>query len=428
MLMRKHVPLFILTFAVFLPSAHATYSIVACDSLTRQCGVAVQTNNLAVGSSVPYAQAGVGAIASQFETNPKFGPSGLALLSQGKSPDEVLKQILREDGNFDGQGIEARQVGIVALDGRSIFYTGQEAASANWAGGRNGKGYSIQGNGLAGTEVVGAMEQAFLKASGPLANRLMAALVAGDAAGGQKTGRESAALLVRTPEGFPMDVDLRVDHASDPVAELQKLYNMHSARQQVIQAGIAAHKGEFEQARSLMIAAVALAPAWPRVWIRAAKVAENIEEPQLALQYITMAFSQNPAWVQQEIGSGDYAELGASPLFRRWVTSEQEQSALSAFHKLPDAKQITPQDRIEISRLLLEVGHPREALTLLNNVTDPVGVDIQLLRAEAYAASGNYRDAMKQCREAATKAPQDLRVHLRLRELSQHMPAGQEVQ
>src|SRR5450755_4140044 len=136
MLMPRLLLLLALILGVFAPASYATYSIVACDSQTKQCGVAVQTNNLAVGSSVPYAQAGVGAIASQFETNPKFGPSGLALLSQGKSPDEVLKQIVREDGNFDGQGIEARQVGIVALDGRSIFYTGQEAASANWAGGR----------------------------------------------------------------------------------------------------------------------------------------------------------------------------------------------------------------------------------------------------------------------------------------------------
>ena len=150
------------------------------------------TNNLAVGASVPYAQAGVGALASQFEKtrNPRYGPRGLALMSEGKSPDETLKQLLREDGNFDGEGIESRQVGVVALDGRSTFYTGQDAGSSAWAGGRSGKGYSIQGNGLAGPQVVEAMEQAFLKTpGGPLADRPMAALVAGDAAGGQRTGR-----------------------------------------------------------------------------------------------------------------------------------------------------------------------------------------------------------------------------------------------
>src|SRR5580704_2252593 len=184
-------------------SARATYSIAACDAKTRECGVAVQTNNLAVGASVPYAQAGVGAVASQFETNPHYGPRGLALLAQGMSPAEVMKKILVEDGNFDGQGIAARQVGIVSIDGRTATYTGDEAAGAEWAGARSGAGYGIQGNGLAGPQVVEEMEQTFLKSEGSLAERLMAALVAGDLAGGQRTGRESAALLVRTPDGWP---------------------------------------------------------------------------------------------------------------------------------------------------------------------------------------------------------------------------------
>ena len=129
--------------------AQATYSIVACDAKTRECGVAVETNNLAVGASVPYAQAGVGAVASQFETNPHYGPRGLALLAQGMSPAEAMKKILAEDGNFDGQGIAARQVGIVSVDGRTASYTGEEAAGAEWAGARSGAGYGIQGNGLA---------------------------------------------------------------------------------------------------------------------------------------------------------------------------------------------------------------------------------------------------------------------------------------
>ena len=151
--MRQCLLLLSLIFGIFLPSVHATYSIVGCDAQTRQCGVAVQTNNLAVGASVPYAEAGVGALASQFETNPKYGPRGIALMSEGKSPEDTLKQLLREDGNFEGQGVEARQVGIVAVDGRATFYTGQEAANSHWAGGRSGKGYSIQGNGLAGAQV-----------------------------------------------------------------------------------------------------------------------------------------------------------------------------------------------------------------------------------------------------------------------------------
>lgn len=418
--MSKPCVVLLLNFGLFLPAAHATYSIVACDTQTRECGVAVQTNNLAVGASVPYARAGVGAIASQFETNPNYGSRGLALMAEGKSPEETLKQLLQDDGNFDGQGIEARQIGIVNVNGEAIFYTGEEAARAHWAAGRSGKGYSIQGNGLAGAGVVDAMESAFQTTTGSLADRLLAALKAADAAGGQKSGRQSAALLVKTLDGFPLDVDLRVDSASDPVGELQKLYDMQSARQQVAQASIAAGKDQFEQARSLLIAAVART-SWPRVWIQAARVAGNIEERRLALQYITKAFSQNPAWSENEIGSGTYAELGASASFHRWVTSEQEQRALAAFKELRESKQVSSDARVHAARLLLEVGHPQEALAVLNHSTarSAEGVELKLLRAESYAATGDFKNAIVQCREALTKEPGNPRIRLRMEALNQ---------
>jgi uncharacterized Ntn-hydrolase superfamily protein len=418
--MTKFLLALLLSFCYFAPYAHATYSIVACDPQTRECGVAVQTNNLAVGASVPYAQAGVGALASQFETNPNYGPRGLALMAGGKSPEETLQQLLREDGNFDGKGIEARQVGIVSLEGKTAVYTGEEAASSVWAGARNGNGYSIQGNGLAGAGVVDAMEKAFNKSSGPLADRLLAALKAGDTAGGQKTGRQSAALLVRTLDGFPLDIDLRVDSASDPVGELQKLYAMQFARQQVVQANIAARKDNLDQARFLMMAAVARASAWPRIWIQAARVAENIEERQLALQYITVAFAQNPAWTESEIGSGTYAELGSSPLFHRWITPAQEQRALASLQSLQDTKKVLANNRMQVARILLEAGHSREALIVLNDTPDRAAesADLKLLRAEAYAANGDYKSAIQQCHEASTKSPDNLRIRLRMEELN----------
>jgi uncharacterized Ntn-hydrolase superfamily protein len=405
-----------------LSVSQATYSIVACDAPSRQCGVAVQTNNLAVGASVPYAQAGVGALASQFETNPHYGPQGMTLLSQGKGPDEVLQQLLRDDGNFDGNGIEARQVGIVSLDGRAAFYTGQAAAASAWAGGRCGKGYSIQGNGLAGPQVVAAMEQAFLATTGTLADRLLAALAAGDVTGGQKTGRESAALLVRTPDGFPLDIDLRVDHSDNPVAELQKLYDIQSARQQVIAAEIAARRGQRENARTLMIAAVARAQ-WPRVLIRAAKLAEQLEERPLALQYIEMAFSRNPAWAQQEIGSGDYAELGAAPAFHRWITADQEQRAIAASRETSGNKTSSLEDCLSAARILLEAGHPGEARDLLDQTAArfPQTSALRLTRAEAYAATGDYGKALKECQEAQAQDPNNWRIRLRIGRLREQM-------
>jgi Family of unknown function (DUF1028) len=124
-------------FLVAASTAQATYSVAACDAKTRECSVAVQTNNLAVGASVPYAQAGVGALVSQFETNPHYGPRGFALLAQGISPEDTLNQLLAEEGNFDGEGPEARQIALVSVDGRTAAHTGEEAQRSEWAGVRS---------------------------------------------------------------------------------------------------------------------------------------------------------------------------------------------------------------------------------------------------------------------------------------------------
>jgi uncharacterized Ntn-hydrolase superfamily protein len=399
--------------------ASATYSIVACDARTRECGAAVQTNNLAVGASVPYAEAGVGAVASQFETNPHYGPRGLALLAHGIGPAEVMKKLLAEDGNFDGEGIEARQVGMVSIDGRAANYTGEEAGRADWAGARSGLGYSIQGNGLVGPNVIEAMEQAFLKTEGSLAERLMAALTAGDLAGGQKTGRESAALLVKTMDGFPMDIDLRVDDSNDPVGGLRKLFDMQRARQEVIQAGLAARAGRLDQAKALLTGAVARGHDWTRVWIRAARVAESIEEPALALEYINAAFTQNPAWVEAEIGEGNYAELGTNAEFHRWVTSEKEKKAIGPYERLRATKEATIEERIAVGRMLLEVGHANEAILVLNERTQGAeeSIEMMLLKSTAYAAAGDYVNAIAQCGAASKREPKNLRVQIRMAEL-----------
>jgi uncharacterized Ntn-hydrolase superfamily protein len=406
-------------------STHATYSIVACDAKTRECGVAVETNNLAVGSSVPYAQAGVGALVSQFETNPHYGPRGLALLAEGTSPEATLKRLLAEDGNFDGEGPQARQVALVSVDGRAANYTGEEAQRAEWAGARSGLGYSVEGNGLVGPNVLEGMEWAFLTTKGTLAERLMAALTAGDLAGGQKTGRESAALLVKTADGWPIDIDLRVDDSSDPVGALRKLFDMQFARQEVIRASQIARKGQLEEAKSLLIGAVARASTWSRIWIRAARVAESVEEPTLALQYITVAFSENSAWAQAEIGEGNFAELGASLQFHRWVSAEQEQNAVAAYEQLRQANDAEPEKGVRVSRRLLEIGHPKEALIVLNDIPQrsEESVDLRLLRGTAYAAIGDYPDAMEQCQMALKKEPNDSRVRLRMARLEQQAAA-----
>jgi uncharacterized Ntn-hydrolase superfamily protein len=400
-------------------AARATYSIAACDAKMRECGVAVQTNNLAVGASVPYAEAGVGAVVSQFETNPNYGRRGLMLLSQGKSPSEILQLLLKEDGNFEGQGPEARQVAIVALDGRVAAHSGEEVMRAKWAGGRSGVGYSVQGNGLVGPQVVEAMERAFIGSTGSLEERLMAALSAGDAAGGQVTGRESAALLVKTPEGWPVDIDLRVDHSADPVAELRALYDMQLARRQMGQARRTAASGNLEQAKTLVIGAVARASSWQRIWLMGADIAIDIEVPELALQYLNIVFVQNPAWAKTTIGDGEYSELGGEPLFQRWVSAEQREEALSEYKGFERSNGASQAARIGLAKQLIEVGYFSEAITLLHGSERQTVLTSKThsVLADAFAAQHDFPRAIDECKMALEAEPGNVRLRLKLMRL-----------
>jgi uncharacterized Ntn-hydrolase superfamily protein len=200
-----------------------TFSIVARDPQTGELGVAVASRFFSVGSVVPYAQAGVGAVATQANANVTFGPRGLELLARGATADEVVAILLRGD---TGPGTGARQLGVVAADGSSATHTG--AGCNAWAGGRNGPNYAVQGNILAGEQVVIAMEKAFLETKGSLARRMYVALAAGDAAGGDSRGKQSASLLVvREGAGFnggsDRAIDIRVDDHADPFRELGRL-------------------------------------------------------------------------------------------------------------------------------------------------------------------------------------------------------------
>jgi uncharacterized Ntn-hydrolase superfamily protein len=202
-----------------------TFSIVARDAHARQLGVAVASKFLAVGAVVPWLEAEVGAIATQALSNTRYGPDGLALLREGATADEALAAMLEGD-----PGREDRQAGIVDVRGRGATHTGQSCMV--WAGGRAGLGYAAQGNILTGPDVVDAMAESFESSTGELADRLLLALAAGDAAGGDRRGRQSAAIAVAQPEGGYQGnddnlVDLRVDDHPDPVQELRRLYGIH---------------------------------------------------------------------------------------------------------------------------------------------------------------------------------------------------------
>ena len=206
----------------------ATYSIVACDLDSGQWGVATQSKFLAVGSVVPWAEPHVGAIATQSYANPQYGPDGLALLRQGLGADEVAKRLTEAD-----DGREQRQLGVVDASGRAATFTGSECH--DWAGGRTGPCYAAQGNILVSGETVDALVETFERTAGaPLAERLLDCLDAAQAAGGDRRGQQSAALLVVERDGGYAGlsdevVDLRVDEHARPLEELRRIYGMHQA-------------------------------------------------------------------------------------------------------------------------------------------------------------------------------------------------------
>ncbi|MBM7539885.1 DUF1028 domain-containing protein [Amphibacillus cookii] len=201
-----------------------TFSIVGYDPETKELGVAVASKFLGVGSVVPFAKAGVGAVASQSLGNPVYGIDGLALLEKGKTVEEVLQTIIDQDKESDW-----RQVGIVDRVGHSMTYTG--ANCYDWAGGVAGANFAIQGNILVDEHTVKAMHATFLKTRGDLATRLIKSLRTGDLAGGDRRGKQSAALLiVKEGAGYGETdryIDLRVDDHIDPIPELQRLLDLH---------------------------------------------------------------------------------------------------------------------------------------------------------------------------------------------------------
>jgi uncharacterized Ntn-hydrolase superfamily protein len=203
----------------------STFSIAARDTSNGDLGIAVQSKFPAVGAIVPWAKANIGAIATQAWANVAYGPDGLELLSEGKSADKVLQTLLEND-----EGAEHRQVGIVDGSGEVGVHTGDECM--DWAGHVNGDGYCCQGNILTGESVVTDMSDAYLSTEGDLIDKLFAALKAGQAAGGDRRGRQSAAILVVREEGGyeggnDRYVDVRVDDHPTPIKELERIFRLY---------------------------------------------------------------------------------------------------------------------------------------------------------------------------------------------------------
>jgi uncharacterized Ntn-hydrolase superfamily protein len=238
-------------------SAHpGTFSIVAADLETGEVGVAVQSKYFSVGSVVPWARAGVGAVATQAAGVAVYGHVALEELARGATPEEALGRVLAEDA-----GRETRQLGIVTADGRAAAFTG--AACNEWAGHRTGPGFAVQGNILAGEVVVEAMARAYEETVGSLVERLVVSLESGQEAGGDRRGQQSAAVVVEraggraeSREGIDRICDLRVEDHTQPIAELRRLVGIWSAWDAQRRAHAAYERGEHGAAADVLEAAL----------------------------------------------------------------------------------------------------------------------------------------------------------------------------
>lgn len=240
--------------------ASATFSIVAFDPVTGDLGVAVASRVFGVGNHVPWAEAGVGAVATQASMNGGYGPRGLELLRQGLTAQQVLDRLLSEDKFAN---IEGRQVAIIDAKGNVAVHTGPTASE--WKGHIKGATYTVQGNILTGPHVAQAMAKAFESATGELAERLYAALKAGDDAGGDRRGRQSASILVvRKGGGSSLNNDrlcyINVDDSSDPLLELGRLVPLQLAWSLSGKRGPMVQQGQFDQAMRLADNLVRWAP------------------------------------------------------------------------------------------------------------------------------------------------------------------------
>ena len=272
-----------------------TYSIVARDPATGELGVAVQSHWFSVGPIVPWAEAGVGAVATQSFVDPSYGPKGLALMRSGTAAPEALKQLLAKD-----DGRDVRQVAMIDAQGRVDAWTGAKDIQA--AGHHVGVNYSVQANLMLNEKVWPAMSKAFESAKGDLASRMLAALDAAQAAGGDIRGRQSAAMIVVTgnPTGQPWTdrvVDLRIDDHAEPLKELRRLVTLQRAYNHMNAGDLAVEKKDNEGALREYSAAEKLVPTNAEMTFWHAVALVNMNRVDDSLPLFKRAFALDKNWV-----------------------------------------------------------------------------------------------------------------------------------
>ena len=286
-----------------------TYSIVAADASTGEVGAAVQSRYFAVGTVVPWAKAGVGAVATQALGVAAYGPRILELLADGLAPAEAIERALADD-----ELRERRQLGAVAEDGRAASRTGSECL--DWAGDAQGEGWAAQGNILAGPDVVRAMGEAFDGTDGDLTEKLMRALEAAEAAGGDRRGRQSAALVVErlgaaaeTAEGIDRVVDLRVDDHPEPIEELRRLLGLRRGQLASAEAFRLYEQGDPSAAADRLAAYVSGGLSAPEEWYNLACFEALAGRRDDALDHLEEAFGRDAALKTLAADDADLASL-----------------------------------------------------------------------------------------------------------------------
>lgn len=273
----------------------ATFSIVARDPATGDLGVAVQSHWFSVGSIVTWAEAGVGAVATQSFVEPAYGPKGLALMKQGVAPKEALVRLLAADPQAD-----VRQVAFVDAQGRAAAHTGAKCIPG--AGQHVGEGYTTEANLMMTDEVPDAMAKAFEAAKGPLAERMMAALDAAQGVGGDVRGRQSAAILVVRGKASDKPwtdrvVDLRVDDAAQPLAEMRRLLVLHRAYERMNRGDEAVALGKMDEALREYSEAQRMVPDNDEFVFWTAVTLVSNGRTEEALPLFARAFRMNPSWM-----------------------------------------------------------------------------------------------------------------------------------
>jgi uncharacterized Ntn-hydrolase superfamily protein len=311
----------------------ATFSIIAFDPATNDLGVAVQSHAFTAGAAVPYAIAGVGAVATQAAANRLYGPKAIELLKQGMSPADVVKRLTDED-----PGRDTRQVAVIDAKGRSAVYTGKRVIDRNfdtadpihlggYAGHITGTNFSVQGNTLASEDVLKNMARAYEQAKGTMAERLMDSLEAGQAAGGDTRGMQSAGLLVvrPVPPGSTVVVDrivdLRVDDAVDPFKELRRLLNINlgTPRKLTDHAADLAASGKFDEAIAEQLKALDIQPNSDTLHYALAQRYAQAGRPLQALVPLREALRLHPNLARQAAADPLFAGLRDMAEFKRLI-------------------------------------------------------------------------------------------------------------